>query len=233
MKIKILTLFPQMFESVLSTSILKRAQENNKLEVELINIRDFAFNKHQQVDDYPFGGGAGMLMMIEPVVEALKANKTVKSKTILLSAQGKTFSQDKAVELSTEKELILICGHYEGIDARILNYIDEELSIGDYILTGGEIAAMVVIDSLTRLQDKVISPKSLFNESFNDYLLEAPQYTRPLEFAGKKVPDVLVSGNHQKIKEWLLKESQEITKVKRPDLYKKYQKEKRDKDVDK
>ncbi len=222
MKVTILTLFPEMFDGVLNQSIIKRAINNNKIEVKLVNIRDFAINKHNQVDDYPFGGGAGMLLMIEPVVKALNSVKTDDSFVILTSAQGKVYDQQLAHNFSKKKDLIIICGHYEGIDSRIEEYIDLEVCIGEYILTGGEIPAMIITDSVTRLISEVISEESLNHESFNDYLLEGPQYTRPVEYDGLRVPDVLISGHHKNIAKFQLDSSIETTKKKRPDLYQRY-----------
>lgn len=222
MKITILTLFPQMIEDALQYSIIKRAMTENIIEVEIVNIRDFSINKHQQVDDYPFGGGAGMLIRIEPLVKALNSIKNKQSYTVLTSACGEVFSQKIAVDLAKKSELVIICGHYEGVDARIDNYIDQQISIGDYIMTGGELASLVIIDSVTRLLDKAISENSLKEESFNSFLLEAPQYTRPEEFDGYKVPQVLLSGHHKNIELWRKEQAVSITKKQRPDLYKKY-----------
>jgi len=225
MKFVVLTLFPEMFEGFLNASIIKRAIEDSKLEVKLVNIRDYAEDKHKQVDDYPFGGGAGMLMMIEPLVKAIRDNNNG-APIVLTSAQGEVFRQKKARELSLEKEVMIICGRYEGIDSRIENYIDQEISVGDYVLTGGELAAMIIIDSVCRLCDEVISPTSLLSESFNENLLEAPQYTKPVEFEGLKVPDVLLSGHHKNIETWKQEQALKTTKNKKPELYKKYLKEK-------
>ena len=195
MKFSVLTLFPEMFD-VLNSSIIGRAKENGLIEIETINIRDFSKNKHKKVDDTPYGGGAGMVMMPEVVYEAYQAVKTDNAKVIYLSPQGKTLTQGKVRELSKEKHLILLCGHYEGIDQRVLDEIvDEEISIGDYVLTGGELPSMVLIDSVSRYIDGVISKESIEEESFSNEqsLLEYPQYTRPEEFHGMKVPEVLLS----------------------------------------
>ena len=195
MKFSVLTLFPEMFE-MLNSSIIGRAKENGIIEIETINIRDFSKNKHKKVDDTPYGGGAGMVMMPDVVYEAYQAVKTDNAKVIYLSPQGKTLTQGKVRELSKEKHLILLCGHYEGIDQRVLEEIvDEEISIGDYVLTGGELPSMVLIDSVSRYIDGVISKESIEEESFSNEqsLLEYPQYTRPEEFHGMKVPEVLLS----------------------------------------
>ena len=195
MKFSVLTLFPEMFE-MLNSSIIGRAKENGIIEIETINIRDFSKNKHKKVDDTPYGGGAGMVMMPDVVYEAYQAVKTDNAKVIYLSPQGKTLTQGKVRELSKEKHLILLCGHYEGIDQRVLDEIvDEEISIGDYVLTGGELPSMVLIDSVSRYIDGVISKESIEEESFSNEqsLLEYPQYTRPEEFHGMKVPEVLLS----------------------------------------
>ncbi len=227
MKISILTLFPELFPSFLDHSIIKRAIADNHLEVEVIDIRDFAINKHRQVDDYPFGGGAGMLLRIEPVVSAINSVRQNDSLVILTSASGKPYKQEVARELINYSHLVILCGHYEGIDARVENYIDLELSIGDYILTGGEIASMVIVDSVTRLIENVITKESLVYESFDELLLEGPQYTRPETYEGLKVPEVLMSGHHKNIKAWQEEQAVLTTKKKRPDLYKQYIKTKK------
>ena len=213
MKFDILTLFPEMFEP-LNQSIIGRAVKNNLLEINLINIRDFSKNKHKKVDDTPFGGGAGMV--IKPDVEDKNA------KVIYMSPQGKKLNQSKVEELSKEEHLIILCGHYEGIDQRVLDKIvDEEISIGDYVLTGGEIPAMVLIDTVSRYKDGVLSKESIEEESFTSGILEYPQYTRPEVFEGVRVPEVLISGNHQNIDKWRKEEALRITSIKRPDLLKK------------
>lgn len=220
MKIDILTLFPEAFEP-LKTSILGRAVENGILEFNLINIRDFSKDKHKKCDDYPFGGGAGMLMTVQPLFDAINSVYTEKSKIIFPSPIGKTFCVEKAQELSNCEHLIFVCGHYEGVDERIFELFPiEQISIGDYVLTGGELPAMVMIDSLSRFVDGVITKESLDNESFSNGLLEYPQYTRPQEFMGLRVPDVLVSGNHQEVDKWRLSQSLDRTKKLRSDLLK-------------
>ena len=219
MKISILTLFPELFPSFLDHSIIKRAIAANHLEVEVIDIRDFAINKHRQVDDYPFGGGQGLVMAVQPVLDALNSVKQANSYTLISSPKGTTFNQKKARELSLKDHIIFICGHYEGIDDRILNYVDEEISIGDYILTGGELASMVISDAITRLLDGVIKEASHQDESFEEHRLEYPQYTRPLIYDGIEVPEVLISGHHEEIRKYRLKESLRQTWHKRPDLF--------------
>lgn len=221
MKFNVLTLFPEMFEPM-KQSILKRAQENNLIEINLINIRDFSKNKHKKVDDYPYGGGAGMLIRPDVVYNAYQSIKNKdNAKVIYLSPQGKTLTQSKVKDLSKQENLILLCGHYEGIDERVLEEIvDEEISIGDYVLTGGEIPAMVLIDSVCRYVDGVISTESTSEESFSNGLLEYPQYTRPEVFLNKKVPDVLLSGHHENIENWRKEQAIKITKKKRPELLK-------------
>lgn len=219
MKFSVLTLFPEMFE-MLNTSIIGRAIEKEIITLEVVNIRDFSKNKHKKVDDTPYGGGAGMVMMPDVVYDAYESVRTENSKVIYLSPQGKTLNQEKVKELSKEKHLILLCGHYEGIDQRVLDEIvDEEISIGDYVLTGGELPSMVLIDAVSRYVEGVLNKESREEESFsNDNLLEYPQYTRPEEFHGMQVPEVLKSGNHQNIARWRKEKSLEITKIKRPDL---------------
>lgn len=218
MKIDILTLFPEAF-SALNTSILARAVDSGILEINLINIRDFTKNKHKKCDDEPFGGGAGMLMTVQPLFDAINSVKTPNSKIIFPSPIGKTFCTQKAKELSNYDHLIFVCGHYEGVDDRLFQLFNiEQISIGDYILTGGELPTMVIVDSLARFVDGVISADSLTNESFSNGLLEYPQYTRPQEFMGLKVPDVLVSGNHQEVEKWRQQQSLERTKQNRSDL---------------
>ncbi len=222
MKITILTLFPEMFSPILNESILKRAQKNNFLEIKLINFRDFSTNKHKRVDDTPYGGGAGMVLSVEPLYHALTSvDGYQEALKILLTPQGKTYNQELTKELIEYKHIILICGHYEGFDERIRNYIDLEISIGDYVLTGGEIAAMAVIDSVARLIPGVLgSRESYKNDSFYDNSLDYPQYTKPREFNGLKVPDILLSGNHSKIAKWREKMKEKRTKERRPDLVK-------------
>ena len=218
MKIDILTLFPEMF-SPIQSSILKRATDNGILEFNIVNIRDFSLDKHKKCDDYPFGGGAGMLMSVQPLYDAIQSVKKENSKLIFPSPRGKVFNQKIAKDLSKFDHLIFVCGHYEGVDERIFELFDmEEISIGDYVLTGGELPTMVIIDTLSRFIDGVISSESLENESFSNGLLEYPQYTRPAEFMGLKVPEVLLSGNHKDIENWRREASLKITKKNRVDL---------------
>ena len=219
-KFDCLTLFPEMFDS-LKQSIIGRAIENENIELNLVNIRDFSKDKQKKVDDTPYGGGAGMVMKADVVYDAYKSLNTDDAKVIYMSPQGKTLNQKKVEELSKQKHLIILCGHYEGIDQRVIDKIvDEEISIGDYVLTGGEIPAMVLIDSVSRYAEGVISKESIEEESFTNGLLEYPQYTRPEVFEGEKVPEVLLSGNHQNIAKWRKEEALRITKIKRPDLLK-------------
>ncbi len=218
MKIDILTLFPEAF-APLKTSILGRAEESGILEINVVDIRQFSKDKHKKCDDYPFGGGAGMLMTVQPLFDAIKSVYTEKSKIIFPSPIGKTLNTKKAEELSRFEHLIFVCGHYEGVDERIFQLFDiEQISIGDYILTGGELPTMVIIDCLARFVDGVISKESLQNESFSNGLLEYPQFTRPQEFMGLKVPDVLISGNHQEVEKWRKEQSLKRTKALRSDL---------------
>ena len=220
MKFDILTLFPEMFEP-LKSSIIKRAVENNLLEINLINIRDYAQNKHNQVDDTPYGGGNGMVLKPDVVARSIQAFKSDNSKVIYMSPKGKLLNQSKVVELSEQDHLIILCGHYEGIDQRVIDtYVDEEISIGDYVLTGGELPAMVLVDSVSRYVEGVLSDGSTNEESFANNLLEYPQYTRPEVFEGIEVPEVLKSGNHQEIAKWRRKQSVLITAKRRPDLLK-------------
>ena len=221
MRIDVLTLFPKMFEGFLSESIMARAIGNELVEVNLIDFREFSTNKHHKVDDYPFGGGAGMVLQVQPVYDALLSiDNYEEALKILVSPQGKPFVQETAYDLSKEKHIIIMCGHYEGYDERIRDYFDLEISIGDYVLTGGELAAMVLIDSITRVIPKVINKdESHLNDSFSNNLLEHPHYTRPRDFMGKKVPEVLLNGNHAHIEKWRLTESLKRTKERRKDLY--------------
>lgn len=220
MKIDILTLFPEFFLNLNNWSIIGRAIDNDILDIDYTNIRDFSKNKHKKVDDYPFGGGPGMVMTPEPIYDCISSVKRDVSKVIYLSPQGKVLNQDILNRLSEEKHLILLCGHYEGIDNRIIdNYIDEEISIGDYVLTGGEIPAMALVDGISRLLKGTLSSEESYEEeSHYKGLLEYPQYTRPREFKGIKVPEVLLSGNHKKIKEWKDYQSLKTTLLKRPDI---------------
>lgn len=223
MKFDVLTLFPEMFAPV-KQSIIGRAEKNNLIELNLINFREFSKDKQKHVDDCPFGGGAGMVIKPDVIYDAYKSivdNLSYKPKLIYLTPQGKVFNQQMARELAKENHLILLCGHYEGIDQRVLDEIvDEEISIGDYVLTGGELPAMVLIDAVSRNVENVLDANSLVDESFNNNLLEYPQYTRPEIFMGKKVPEVLLSGHHANIEKWRREQSLEITKRKRPDLLK-------------
>ena len=222
-----MTLFPEIFHSYMSESIMKRAIEKEIIEVHVYNIRDFSANKHKKVDDYPFGGGAGMLMTPQPIYDTYKhiveTHNIKNPRVVYLTPKGKVYKQDIACDLSSNEDIILLCGHYEGIDQRIIDLIvTDEISIGDYVLTGGELPALIMIDSIARLIPGVLSQSESFEEeSFKDDLLEYPHYTRPREFMGMKVPDVLLSGNHQRIEKWRLEESKKITKLRRPDLYKK------------
>lgn len=217
MKINFLTLFPNFYIPFKNESITKRAIESGALEVNVIDIRDFTTNKHNKVDDIVYGGGKGMLLMVEPVDRALE---TVKGKKILMSPQGSKFTQAKALELSKEDEITLIAGHYEGFDERIRSLVDEEISIGDYVLTGGELPSMVIADAVTRLIKGVIKEESHLNDSFQNNLLDFPQYTRPREYKGMKVPEVLLNGNHAEIEKWRKEKQLEKTKRVRPDIIK-------------
>lgn len=226
MRFHVLTLFPEQIEKGLSDSILKRAMDSNRIELNTINIRDYAENKHGQVDDYPFGGGAGMLMQAPPIFRAYKdlQSKGLKTKRLIyMSPQGRTLNQEIVKELAAEEELVFLCGHYEGVDERVLEeLVTEELSIGDYVLTGGEMAVMVVIDAVSRYVGGVLSNhESTGEESFEQNLLEYPQYTRPADFEGRKVPEVLLSGHHAKIKEFQRQSAILRTARKRPDLLEK------------
>lgn len=222
MKVDILTLFPDMFNGPFSNSILRRAQDKSLVVINIHDLRRWSTDKHKSVDDHPYGGGVGMLMMIEPIYNALEELRAPNSRIILLDAGGTPFKQSKAQELSKASHIILIAGHYEGVDARVKeNLIDEEISIGDYILTGGELPVMAVVDSVVRLIPGVLEKQEATEiESFSDNLLEFPQYTRPEEFKGWRVPEVLLSGNHKKIKQWRNEKSVEKTKKTRPDLLK-------------
>lgn len=220
MRVDILSLFPEFFSVFTDWSIIGRAIKDNKVIVNNVNIRDFSNNKHNKVDDYPFGGGSGMLMKPEPIFEAINSVKSQNSRIIYLSPQGRKFNQELAKELSREEHLVLLCGHYEGIDNRIIeNYIDEEISIGDFVLTGAEIPAMLILDAVIRLLPGVLrSKESYIDDSHYNGLLEYPQYTRPRVFNGYSVPDILLSGNHKNIKNWREKQSLKVTLEKRPDL---------------
>ena len=219
MRFDVLTLFPEMFIP-LQKSILERAQKNGNIDINLINIRDFSKDKHKKVDDTPYGGGAGMVIRPDVVYDAYNSiENREKAKVIFLSPQGKTLNQQKVEELSKQEHLILLCGHYEGIDQRVLDKIvDEEISIGDYVLTGGELPSMVLIDAVSRYVDGVLNKESIKEESFSNNLLEYPQYTRPETFLDEKVPEVLISGHHENIRKWREEQSKIITNKKRPDL---------------
>ena len=220
MKFDVLTLFPEMFE-ILNQSIIGKAIEKELIDINLINIRDFSKDKHKKVDDTPYGGGAGMVMKPDVVYDAYQSIKDRNAKVIYMSPQGKPLNQKKVEELSKENHLIILCGHYEGIDQRVLDKIvDEEISIGDYVLTGGEIPAMVLIDSVSRYVVGVLKEDSIKEESFSNGLLEYPQYTRPEIFEGMKVPEILLSGHHENIEKWRKEKSLEMTKKKRPDILK-------------
>lgn len=218
MKIDILTLFPEMFNGFKESSIIKRAINKGLVEINIINFRDYSKLNNKQVDDAPYGGGAGMVLMCDPIVRAIEDLRSNDSLVILLCPQGKIFNQSKVKELSEYKHLIIICGHYEGFDERIREFVDLELSVGDYILTGGELPAMIITDAVTRLLPGVINVESFINDSFNDNLLDYPTYTRPEVYRGLKVPDVLLSGNHAKIKEFRESQRYKRTKERRPDL---------------
>jgi tRNA (guanine37-N1)-methyltransferase len=233
MQFTILTLFPEMFSGPFDYSIVSRAQEKNIVSINYVNIRDFAEDKHKSVDDRPYGGGAGMILRVDVVDRALQSvrrqsikvsehqDSTKKELVVLLDPRGKTYTQSVAEELATYEHIILLCGHYEGVDERIRDLVDEQISIGDYIVTGGEIPSMIIVDSITRLLGGVlVNPQATKKESFHG-LLEYPQYTRPARYKGKTVPDVLLSGNHKQITEWETQEAKKITAQNRPDLMKK------------
>ena len=218
MRIDILTLFPEMFEGFLNTSIIKRAVDKGLVEINLYNFRDYSLDKNKKVDDTPYGGGKGMVLMCQPIFDCVDAIRTENSKVIMLTPDGVTFKQNVAYDLSKEKHLILLCGHYEGFDERIRSIVDIELSIGDFVLTGGEVASMVVVDAITRLIPGVIAEDSHINDSFNNNLLDYPTYTKPQNFRGMEVPEVLISGNHQKIDDYRKEMMYNKTIEKRKDL---------------
>lgn len=218
MKIDILTLFPDMFQGVFSESIIKRAIEEKKVTINLVNFRDYTKDPHNKVDDTPYGGGAGMVLAPQPIFDCVRALRTEESKVILLTPDGEVYKEERAYNLSKEKHLILICGHYEGFDERIRSICDLELSIGDYVLTGGEIASMAIVDSVVRLLPGVITEESHINDSFNNNLLDYPTYTKPRVYEGMEVPEVLLSGDHKKIAEYRYNESLKRTQERRPDL---------------
>lgn len=233
MKFFVLTLFPEMILNGLNHSMIKRAVDNGIINIECVDIRDFANNKHNQVDDYPYGGGAGMVIKPQPVFDAYQSIKERVKKgcrVVYMTPQGKTFNQSIAEKFSKEEELIILCGHYEGIDERVIEEIvTDEISIGDFVLTGGELPAMAIIDSVSRLIPKVLNKEESFqDESFSNNLLEYPQYTRPIEFNGKKVPDVLLSGHHANVDKWRREKSLERTFKKRPELLEKSELSKKD-----
>ena len=221
MKIDILTLFPDMFNSVFNESIIKRAIDLGKVDINIVNFRDYTNDPHKKVDDTPYGGGAGMVLTCQPIFDCVKSLRDDDSLVILLTPDGKVYNQKMAYDLSTKKHLIIICGHYEGFDERIRSICDLELSIGDYVLTGGEIASMVLVDSISRLLPDVITDESHINDSFNNNLLDYPTYTKPREYDGMVVPDVLLSGDHKKIAEYRYQESLKRTRERRPDLLEK------------
>ena len=218
MKIDVLTLFPEMYDGVLSESIIKRAREKGIVEINLHNFRDYSTDSHKKVDDTPFGGGAGMVLTCQPIFDCINSLKTDDSIVIMLTPDGKVYNQKMALDLSKKKHLILLCGHYEGFDERIKSICDMFISVGDYILTGGEIPSMILIDSITRLLNGAITSHSLESESFDNNLLDYPTFTKPRDFRGMLVPDVLLSGDHKKIDEWRLSEQIKKTKELRPDL---------------
>ena len=230
MKITILTLFPEMFDGFLTNSIIKRAIAKNLVDIRIVNIRNYTKDKYGRVDSAPVGGGAGLIMKCQPIIDCINAVKEADSHVIMLSPRGAQYNQKKAHLLEkTQQNLILLCGHYEGIDERVNAYVDEKISIGDYILTGGEIGAMAIADSIIRLIDGAIAEESTQEESFENDLLEYPQYTEPYDYNGEKIPDILYSGNHTAINKWRRKQSLKITKECRPDLYEKYPFNKEDK----
>jgi tRNA (guanine37-N1)-methyltransferase len=222
MKIDVVTIFPNEVDLALSYSIIKRARQNGLVEINFVNPRDFTKDKHKTVDDKPYGGGSGMVLMPDPLYKAIRKVKRKNSYVVLLTPRGRVYNQQIAEALSTKKHIIFVCAHYEGYDERIVKFVDDEISIGDFILTGGEPACICIIDSIVRLIDGVIKDDSKKNESFNNFLLEYPQYTRPSIWKKMKVPDVLLSGNHKEIEKWRREKSIEITKKRRPDLYRKY-----------
>ena len=221
MRIKVLSLFPKMFDGILNESIIKRAIDDKKVNIDVIDLRSYSKDKHNKVDDTIYGGGAGMLIKCEPVFDAIDDLKTKNTKVIMLSPDGVKYNQEKAYELSKEKNIILLCGHYEGFDERIRSLCDLELSVGDFILTGGEIPSMLIADSIIRLIPGVIEEESHLKESFNNNLLDYPEYTKPRVYNGMEVPEVLLSGDHKKIDAYRLEESIKRTKIRRPDLLEK------------
>ena len=222
MKIDIITLFPNMFTGFINESIIGRAIKEKKVEINLVNLRDFTKEKHGHVDDTPFGGGAGMVLMCQPVFDCIKSLRKDNSLVIMMTPQGKTYGQSIAKELTLKEHLIILCGHYEGFDERIRSIVDLELSIGDYVLTGGEIPAMAIVDSVVRLIDGVIEDDSHEYDSYSNWMLEHPQYTKPRVYEGLEVPEVLCNGNHKEIEKYKLKESLRRTYLRRPDLLEKH-----------
>ena len=231
MIIKILTLFPDFYANFLSSSIIGRAISKKIVKFQIINIRDYSLDKNHRVDDHPIGGGAGLIMRLEPLVDCLRNNTSSSTHKIFLGPKGKTYKQEDAVRLAKLKEICLICGHYEGVDSRFEKYYDEEISLGDFIMTGGEIASLAIADSIVRLLEGAINHDSISEESFNDGLLEYPQYTYPKEYEGMKVPPILFCGNHEIIKEYRHKEALKETFKKRPDLLKTYRYDKKDQEI--
>lgn len=227
MRIDILTLFPNLFEGAFTESIIKRCVEKGLVTINIHNFRDYTNDPHGNVDDTPFGGGAGMVLACQPIFDCVNSIKTDESKVILMTPRGKTYNQSMAVDLSHEKHLILICGHYEGFDERIRNLCDMEISIGDYVLTGGEIPAMILVDSITRLLDGAITSESLSSESFTDNLLDYPTYTKPRVYNNIEVPEILLSGDHKKIDEYRQSERERVTRLYRPDLWERYNEDNR------
>jgi len=228
MRITILTLFPEMFAGFLGASIIKRAIAKGVVSIDCVQIRDFTTDKYGRTDSPPVGGGAGLIERCQPIVAALKSVRSPASHVVLFSPRGTTYTQQKAREYASREHLILIAGHYEGIDERVNSYVDELLSVGDYVLTGGELPAMTVADSVTRLLDGAISPESLQDESFDSPLLEYPQYAEPYDFEGQKIPDILYSGNHEAIAKWRRKEALRLTKALRPDLFERFSPDEKD-----
>ena len=222
MRFSILTLFPEMYGDFLSTSIIGRCISRGIASADLVQIRDFALDRYRHVDDTPFGGGAGMVMKCQPLLDALASVRKENSHVVLMSPSGTPYTQKKAHELAQKEHVILICGHYEGVDARILDHVDESISIGDYVLTGGELASMCIMDSVMRLLDGSIKGESTAEESYENDLLEYPQYTKPAEYNGVRVPDVLLSGHHENIRKWRLEQSLRLTRDIRPDLLEKH-----------
>lgn len=228
MRITILTLFPEMFDGILTNSIIKRAISKEVVEIKIVNIRDYTKDKYGRVDTPPVGGGAGLIMKCQPIIDAIRANSNENTHKVFTSPRGRTYNQNIAHEYAKMDDLLILCGHYEGVDERVNDYVDELISIGDYILTGGEIAAMAIADSVIRLLDGAITHDSIIEESFENNLLEYPQYTEPYDFEGKKIPDILYSGNHEAIRKYRQRESLRLTRMYRKDLFDKYQLSKED-----